>query len=519
MTRTILTVAAAALVLLGLGVQTMTAQTTAPAFADHPMPYRILWTWDSWLCDPDSADSYVAEYRRLIDFCAEWGYNGIIVWGFLDERHGGEDAAREVARYATEKGVRILPGVGAGGYEGFVISRGHRFNLPTFLKDHPELRAIPRNSSEPSGELLALYEDASLEWLREGADWLAEEFAIGGVNIETNESDGIDTSPSAAAATAAEPNRLRYAASFADLARVTGPILEAVRRHRPDAWITYATYQPPWWQRQEDAHLLQEIPEDAIAQWNIEFQVNSDVAPPVKHNVGLVHAGGWSYHVSAFPSRWGFTQYRCFYPDLEPVRRFALNQQRMRMDGFVVGNVGSADMPDNEIAYIALLAFTAEPEMTVEQFSQRYLARLYGREAEPLVRELVLAQPAVHRGVENVWRGWARLMQFGDRWTQLSAASDESLAGLQAQIDLARRARAVASDAGQRRLDTILQVLEEYRAIAELSRHPDLRPLLGDKSALSKEELRPLLQRVVELADEAKLPDAIYHYRRLPERL
>ena len=191
----------------------------APAKAEHSMPYRILWTWDSWLCDPDSAESYVGEYRKLIDFMAEREYNGLIIWGFLDDRHGGIPAAKEVASYGARKGVRVMPGIGAGGYDGFYITPASPYNLRTFLKGHPELRAIPRRGSSPSGEFLCLYQDGAIDWLREASAWLAENFEIGGVNIETNESDGIDNCPHAAEATGAEPNRLRYAASVSDLAR------------------------------------------------------------------------------------------------------------------------------------------------------------------------------------------------------------------------------------------------------------------------------------------------------------
>ena len=70
------------------------------------MPYRILWTWDSWICDPFDAESYVSEYRRLIDFAAEWDYNAVIIWGFIDDRHGGEESVHEGSFTAREAGRR-----------------------------------------------------------------------------------------------------------------------------------------------------------------------------------------------------------------------------------------------------------------------------------------------------------------------------------------------------------------------------------------------------------------------------
>ena len=508
--------AATVLLLAGLaGTQATQPATTQPS---HPMSYRILWTWDSWICDPDKAGSYVTEYRKLIDFMAAHEYNGLIIWGFLDDRHGGEKAAKEVATYAKAKGIRLLPGVGAGGYEGFVISRPHKYNLVTFLQEHPELRAVPRRSDKPSDEFLCLYQDASLAWLRDGARWLAENFDIGGANIETNEADGIDNCPLAAAATEAEPNRLRYSASFSDLARAVPVIFQELRRKDPESWVLYATYQPPWWQRQEDAALLQPIPAEAIAQWNMELNVNAEAKPPVRHNVSLVHSGGWSYHLGAFPSRWGFTQYRCFWPDIQEIRQFSVNQRKMAVDGFAVGNVGSPEMPDNEIAYIAYIEFTREPGMTVERFSQRFIAPMYGPAAEPLVLKLMLAQPPVQRSVAGLWQGWARMMTLG-WWDSLQVAKPEQIKALADQLALAKQAQAVASPEGQKRLATIIAVLDEYRIIAELSTRPELGDLKAGRSKLDRDQRKTLFEKLIPAARAAGLPDGIYGYSKLLNRL
>ncbi len=491
------------------------AAAAQPFATPHPMPYRILWTWDSWLCDPFNADSYVNEYRKLIDFMAENDYNGLIIWGFLDDRHGGEAAAKQIASYGRSRGVRILPGIGAGGYHGFSISEGTELNLVTFLRNRPDLRAIPRRATQPSGEFICLYQPGAIEWLRAGSRYLAENFEIGGVNIETNEADGIDNCEHAAAATKQEPNRLRHACSFSDMVQAVPPIFEEIRRRHPDAWITYATYQPPWWQRREDDWLLKKLPEEAIAQWNMELNVADNQPSPVKNNISLIHSGGWSYHLAPWPPTWAFTQYRCFYPNLQEAQRFAANQVRLKTNGFVVGNVGSADMPDNEIAYIAMVEFTRDPAMTIEQFSARFIARLYGERAEPLVLELMLKQPAVHQRVQQVWRNWTRAIYGRDRGVPLSAARAEDIAALKAQVALAQRALDVASEGGRRRLNTIIGVLEEYRIIAEMSASPELAAMREDRQQLSAEALREVHGRLVEMARREGLPDEIYRYSRL----
>lgn len=479
----------------------------------HPMKCRILWTWDSWVCDPFSADSFVSEYAKLIDFAAASGYNGIIIWGFIDSRHGGVEAAKRVATYGSSRGVRILPGLGAGGYGGFSTTPDTPFNLETYLREHPELRAVARYTGSCEDGVGCLYQEPFQKWLRDGARWLAETFDIGGVNIETNEMDLIDVCEHAREATRQEPNRLRYAASYSDLALAVPLIYEQVKAARPDAWVTYATYEPAWFDRQEDLWLLESMPADAIAQWNMELGVRERVPPPVENSVSLIHSGGWSYHLAAFPPIWSFTQFRCFYPVLEEAQKFARNQHAMNMDGFVLGNVGSPAMPDNEVNYLAYLEFSRNPELTMEEFGRTILADLYGRGAVDAVLELMLAQPEVHRATAPIWRGWAWLLFHGEVRDRLLPADQRALDLLDRQIQRAERAAGLAETVGgEQRLRVILEVLREYRAVAELSCTPSLETWIPRQRDLSVEEVQELDRQVARLAEEAGLPEDIYCY-------
>src|SRR2546428_9960207 len=92
---------------------------------EHPLKHRILWTWDTWICDYDpQGRSYLQEYKDLLDWMARNEYTGLVLWGFIDGRHGGEAAAKDLARYARSKGIALLPGVSTdigtyGAYGGF----------------------------------------------------------------------------------------------------------------------------------------------------------------------------------------------------------------------------------------------------------------------------------------------------------------------------------------------------------------------------------------------------------------
>lgn len=503
-------------------------QAAPSPVSPHPMAYRIIWTWDFWICDPKDAQSFVVEYKRLIDFMAEWDYNGLIIWGFIDDRHGGEASAREVAEYGAQKGVRILPGVGAGGYNGFVQTK-HKYNLPCFLQEHAELRAVPRSyHGNPSGGHICLYQDKSLQWLGEGSSWLAQNFAIGGVKIETLENDFIDICPFASNATKAEPNRLKYSCSFSDMAKAVDPICRAVRRQRSGAWVLYGLYDPLWWNRPEDAHLLKDIPPEAVAVWYIwdsegKFLKAKDsdikVPPPVSNNILLFDDVARSYSRRTSPLT--FELFRCFGPQLEQIQAVAARQHGMNTQGFGVCG-GPPEAPGNEIDYIAYVAFNRDPAATMEEFSRKYIAQLYGREAEPLVLQLMLKQSKVHAALKVVWQPWAALMSYGyfsaDRrsWgKKLYKASEENLGALREQIVLARKAREIASPDGKIRLDKIIEVLEEYRIIGELSRQEQLRGLMEQGDKLPLADIIKAYEFIKQFAAKAGLPDEIYHYSRL----
>ncbi len=478
----------------------------------HPMDYRILWTWDSWVCDPFSAESYVSEYRSLIDFAAGTGYNGIIIWGFVDGRHGGVEAARQVAEYGASKGVRILPGVGAGGYHGYSITPGLPYNLDDLLQASPHLRAKIRDTGESVYEAACLYQKEFQDWLRDGAAWLAETFPIGGVNIETNEMEWIDNCEHAAEATRLEPNRLKYANSYSDMAIAVPAIFGEVRAVHPDAWVTYATYEPAWFRRMEDAWLLDKLPREAIAQWNMELDCDPDIPSPVPKNVSLIHSGGWSYHLRSFPPTWTFTQSRCFWPLLGQAKQFGANQRAMGTQGLVLGNVGSAAMPDNEINYIAYLEFSRSPEMELDGFAHEHIARLYGEDAAPAVLRLMLEQERLHPKFAGIWKGWAWLLHDGCPSHRLIEAPESLLAEWEGQIALAEQAWEAATEDGRRRISVIMHVLNEYLQIGRLSRSPRAGVFIREQDTLRREHWHDNVPAVIGLAEDLGLPADIYRF-------
>ncbi|MGC9317744.1 MAG: hypothetical protein ACP5KN_06900, partial [Armatimonadota bacterium] len=243
---------------------------------------RYLWTWDhrmEWAGETPgrrtmggggryhkTAEEYVQDYHRLIDYMhRETSFNAIIIWGFLRDSHGGVEAARQVCDYANERGIRIIPGVGTSGYQGYYYEGEHRYNVTTWLREHPELRALgedgsPRNALCPS-------KPQNVQWLKDGYRWLSETFDIGGVNFEIGDffvCHCEDCKRARAAIPGDAPDH------YKDMAISIGPVARLAHELTPEAWLSYATYtgftpemaqDPPAW--------VELIPEQIICQWTL----------------------------------------------------------------------------------------------------------------------------------------------------------------------------------------------------------------------------------------------------------
>ena len=232
----------------------------------------LLWCWDArmtWDDEPDrvalkmaaSADlfpyrkrpeSFLTGFRRMVDYCAETGIRGIIIWGFLRECHGGVEAARDLCKYASDKGVAILPGVGVCAYGGYYYEGDHPFNLDTYLRAHPERASTARE--EHGGREVSPVLDPALEanqrWWREGLEWMLDTFEIGGINYEMGDFV-VNMSPRAVAA--------RQALGFdtddnvEDMVVATRGLMDRAYALKPDGVFINALYR--------GYHQVQDFPE------------------------------------------------------------------------------------------------------------------------------------------------------------------------------------------------------------------------------------------------------------------
>jgi hypothetical protein len=345
--------------------------------------YRWFWNWDNRMdwggagqgstvmaagakayAYTKNPDAFLIDGKRCVDFMADHKFNGMILWGFLRDDHGGVEAGQELCRYAARRGVRILPGVGTSGYGGYYYSGQNEFNSTTWLAVHPELRAVGKDG-QPYG-VPCPSKQANQDWLDRGAEWLLGNFEIGGVNLEMGDFFVCycdDCKRARAAIHSREPDH------YKDMAISHRTTLQTMRRLAPKAWLSYATYTgydaammatPP--------KFLEMIPEDAVCQWTLTSMARkwpSDVRPMAKHNLGYLHWCNRSTHTEDD-----------FY--LPSVREICRNAASAGFEGLDTYGELAAERPNVELCYLAWEAFLWNPDLSIDEFVDRRLAPLYG---------------------------------------------------------------------------------------------------------------------------------------------
>lgn len=366
-----------------------------------------------------TSEAFLVDGQRCIDFMADHKFNAMILWGFLRDEHGGVEASQALCRYAARRGVRILPGVGTSGYGGYYYHGENEFNSRTWLTQHPELRAIDKDGASRMSPCPS--KQANQAWLDRGAAWLFETFDIGGVNLEMGDFFVCHCDDCRRARAAMNSNDPDY---YKDMAISHGVTLKTMRRLAPEAWLSYATYTGFTAKMMETPPgFLSIIPEDAICQWTLTKLAGTwdpSVRPMARHNLGYLH---WCNVASK-------TEHD-FY--LEAIRDICRNAAAAGFEGLDTYGELSDDRPNVEMAYLAWEAFLWNPEMTLKEFVDQRLARLYGGceaadvllQIIPLVqtqpdrakpgnldRALALADAAQKVSLPDAHQRWDRLLAY-----------------------------------------------------------------------------------------------------------
>lgn len=434
--------------------------------------YRWFWNWDHRMDwgGPGRAgnamggggtfskrpEAFLIDFKNCIDYMADHKFNGLIVWGFLRDTHGGVAASQELCRYAAHRGVRILPGVGTSGYAGYYFEGDHPYNADAWIAAHPELRAVekngrPRNAPCPSKK-------ANQDWLDEGAKWLFQTFQIGGVNLEMGDFFVCYCDDCQKARAAIQSDEPDY---YKDMAISHMVTLKTMRGLAPGAWLSYATYTGYTAEMMTDPpKFLSLIPDGALCQWTLTGMARrwpADIRPMARHNVGYLHWCNSSTNTEDD-----------FY--LEAVRDICRDAAAAGFEGLDTYGELSSQRPNAELFYLAWEAFLWNPEMTIDEFVEQRLGRLYGG-AEParkLLEIIPLVRTAKDReNIENLVQArgrsesarraatpaghvrWDRVIAYLDRHEQAEREQQEELRRREAEARCGRKieiAKITASD-------------------------------------------------------------------------
>lgn len=359
------------------------------------LAYRLLWTWDHsthWDVDTvglqetgafnpymKQADEFIRDYQRMIDLMSRQGIGGVVIYGLLRDSHGGVDAANAICRYARERGVRVLAGIAINAYGGIYYEGNHRYNLATWLREHPELAADTAGLPGfqigdygylpfPSGEYtLAARSDRpeNERWHLDGLEWLLTHVEVDGLNIEFGDYAGNDP--------------------LADMRRLLPALLERARGLRPDMWLVGDI----GWDSLAEPDLPSRIaglPDECAYQhtynrsyWpRLHGSLTRDIVDglPTRLNLLRPHAG----------SQWNRQRYAYMAPHYADLARLA---RRTGLDGVTIfGEVSDHSAP-NELNYLAFARFASMPDLAWPTFVRDELdPRLGG--AEPATRFVAL---------------------------------------------------------------------------------------------------------------------------------
>jgi hypothetical protein len=356
------------------------------------LPYRMFWTWDhstNWYLEQPGlqevgaanyyskpAEGFVADYTRLIDFMSQQRLNGLVVYGFLRDGHGGVEAAKEIARRGRERGVRVIPGVGINSYGGVYWEGEHRYNLGHWLRANPHLRArLDRELWFPMshyGELACPSKPENRAYHVEAIGWLCREFEIGGINFETGDY-GICTCADCRARRGEEG---RW--SIGDVAELYPALFEAARSANPDVWLIAEAYFDNLLDREAVAPLAA-LPEDTVCQ----FCINRGYWPRVRAALTAERVAGLPRRTNVLRthmgSQWNRERYRLVGRDFADLARLATTTGLQGVDVF--GEV-SAFSTVNEINHLACAAFAYDGELTWERFVADTLGPRLGGQSE-----------------------------------------------------------------------------------------------------------------------------------------
>ena len=387
---------------------------------ENNIRYRIFWTWDyctRWdhsyyvrgrgAFGPNQRRTHFLEdYCRMVDFAANHGINGIVIWGALRAHDNGEKQLKTLIGYGRKKGVRILPGAGIFSYGGVYYDTRRDFNgwidipatqyneysLHSWLVRHPEYRAVGRDgvpyATGMYSDVACPSEGENLEWFKRALEWLLTDVGADGVQVEIGDymvcyCDRCEKRRAHSVGDAV------FAAE--DMAEPYLAACEVAGRVKKDAWVICETYSSFAKKTERDIYgafgatfdegqkkMFSRLPGNAVLQWAMDRAVgfrpvhewDKDVWLPHENNIARIHAG--SQHGLNSSEEWA----------IHPIGDLVKKVRQSGVNGVSIFGEESPVSPPNEANYLVFSEFCGygnpNPECDMPLFYSQTLDPLYG---------------------------------------------------------------------------------------------------------------------------------------------
>ena len=425
--------------------------------AREELPISGLWTWDhstNWCGDPTMVESgcfnlyrkepgsFVEDYTALLEFAGARDIPYLMIAGLFRDSHGGEQSVTELLRVARECGVKVLAGIGVNSYGGYYWEGEHLYSLETWLRDHPELRAVVPEAPitwRPGLHGLGMAcptREETVRWYEDGMRWLLDNFDVAGAYLETGDYGICQCELCVARSKEREQAKAGLAAlaeqdfineaiagrvSHDDIAIAMPTVIDAAYAARPDCDVVYATYsgfsaataeRPP--------AFTDTISPKAICQWTLTDMPypqpwgEASLRPPAARNIGYSH----------LTSQWGAANTR-HRVALRYIREQFARAADSEMEGVFIHGEQSPDMCfAARMNYEAFAYFRRNPGAGLDAMAQDVLAEHFGGADEAVEAAEWMSTPAEERELVRrmeVCSARARKMsgRQADSWTEL----------------------------------------------------------------------------------------------------
>lgn len=376
---------------------------------NQSLDFRGLWTWDhstNWSSDVNQVESgcfngyakapesFLEDYRRLMQMMCEHELNYLIIWGLFRDCHGGKQGVHELLKIARDCKVNVLAGVGVSAYGGVYWEGNNPYNLRTWLDKRPDLRAVRKEPKTPSAntcglEIACPSKDENVQWHCDAVTWLMENFDIAGVNLETGDYGVCECE-----VCSTRSAKRDVVISTDDMADVLPPIVDALYKAKADTVVTYATYGP-FTEEMVSAppKFSQSINGDAICQWTLTGMVSPSgswpnaLKPPTRRSVGFSHWGSqWV---------WPNTRHSLI---VNHIRDICQRGAESGLEGVIIHGEISQSQLVPILNYRAFSYFCKHPQNSLANFAEDCLEDLFGDAAVKAIQYLTEAVTELEAG-------------------------------------------------------------------------------------------------------------------------